>query len=94
MRLADWRKAEGLKQSELADRIGVTQASISYLERARCRPQIPSHELMVRIYRLSKGAVAPNDFYDLPDLDTLELALEVPGAAPLLDSAPLPMVDA
>jgi hypothetical protein len=39
---------------------------------------------MPRIYRFTAGAVTPNDFYDLPDLDGPELQL---------DAAPAPLFE-
>jgi hypothetical protein len=45
---------------------------------------MPQPDLMRRIYALTRGAVTPNDFYDLPAIDQLEL----PDLAPA-DSAPL-----
>lgn len=41
-----FRKAKGLTQQELADRVYVTQAAISYLEKDI---KIPGFEVMVRI---------------------------------------------
>jgi DNA-binding XRE family transcriptional regulator len=72
MRLAEWRKQEGYNQQQLADALGVTQPTISYVERAN-DPQMPQPDLMRRIYALTRGAVTPNDFYDLPPIDQLEL---------------------
>lgn len=89
MRLAEWRIEKGLKQQELADSLGCTQPYISYVERT-VRANMPSTEFMERVYRLTRGAVAPNDFVfpnGLPDLSTeLPLGLD-PVPAPLLDMA-------
>lgn len=92
MKLAEWRKQEGYDQQQLADALGVTQPSISYLERSADRafgkPQVPKPDLMRRIYALTRGAVTPNDFYDLPSIDQLELPdLAPPASAPLLAAA-------
>ncbi len=48
--------------------------------------RIPSREFMAAIYRFTRGAVTPNDFYDLPDLETGSLALD-DEPAPLLERA-------
>jgi len=82
MRLAEWRIEQGLTQSELAARLGCDQSYISLIERST-DPQTPRRHWMLKIYRLTRGAVTPNDFYDLPDLNQPALQLEFP--APLLD---------
>lgn len=68
MRLAAWRKAEGKTQEWLADQLGCTQSYISQIERAE-EPIIPRRAVMLKIVRLTGGAVQPNDFYDLPQSD-------------------------
>jgi transcriptional regulator with XRE-family HTH domain len=84
VRLCDWRKQAGYNQQQLADALGVSQPTVSYVERVN-DPQVPQPELMRRIYRLTRGAVCPNDFYDLPAIDQLELPDMVEEAdAPLL----------
>lgn len=83
MRLAEWRKEQGYTQQQLADALGVNQCNISFWERA-VDAVLPQPDFMRRIWTLSRGAVAPNDFYDLPPIDQLQL----PGLAPA-DSAPL-----
>lgn len=65
MRLADWRKAKGWTQAELARALGVTQPYVSTMERSR-KPAIPGPGLMAEIYNLTAGEVGPNDFYELP----------------------------
>lgn len=50
--------------------------------------RIPDRSYMPKLYRYTRGAITPNDFYDLPDLATGNLPLEAPeapAAAPLLD---------
>lgn len=86
MRLAEWRKAEGLSQEELAEMLGVTQPTISAVERWPVN-SIPGRELMIAIYRVTNGIVTPNDFYNLPDLDTPALPLDDNQPAPLLEQA-------
>jgi len=46
--------ASGIKQSDLADRLGISQAFLSQLLNGR---RTPSLELAVRIERLTGGAV-------------------------------------
>lgn len=89
MRLAEWRKWKGLSQEQLAAELGVTQPTISLLERWPDN-SVPGAELMLRIYRLTHGAVAPNDFYNLPELEQLTLSLE---DAPRASPAPLPLLE-
>lgn len=92
MRLAEWRKQEGYNQQQLADALGVTQPTISYWERSDDRaigsPKVPSPDVVKRIWTLTRGAVAPNDFYDLPPIDQLELPdMGSPDGVPLLAAA-------
>jgi transcriptional regulator with XRE-family HTH domain len=86
MRLADWRIEQGWTQQQLADAIGCNQASVSYLERSSGdhRGQIPKRELMLTIFRVSRGAVTPNDFYNLPAFDQLALPIGDDAPGPLL----------
>lgn len=67
MRLAEWRKQEGYTQQQLADRLDTAQSWIALCERAN-DPKVPAPDLMKRIWLLSRGAVTPNDFYDLPPI--------------------------
>ena len=86
VRLADWRKTEGWSQQKLADELDIAQCNVSQIERVGST-QIPSREVMRKIWTLTKGEVSPNDFYDLPALEQLELAIGEPAPAPLFDSA-------
>ena len=36
--------------------------------------RLPSEAIMVKIYALTRGAVEPNDWYDLPDLGAMAAA--------------------
>ena len=65
MLLAEWRKAKGWTQRELALVLQVSTPSVASWEQ---RLKVPAAQHLVRIYCLSDGAVQPNDFYDLPDL--------------------------
>lgn len=92
MKLKAWRKEQSLTQVALAEKLCCSQTTISLIEAdsgGERAGQIPDRGLMVRIYRETRGAVTPNDFYDLPDLDTAELPFDAdePGAAPLLEVA-------
>lgn len=94
MRLAEWRKQHGYDQQQLADLLGITQPTVSCLERSHDRavgqPQVPKPDLMKRIWKLTRGACAPNDFYDLPPIDQLELPQLTPAeSAPLFADAGL-----
>lgn len=73
MKLALWRKKEGVTQVELAEQLGCSQSYISQIERAR-DPIVPGPGIMAEIYRLTGGAVQPNDFYDLPRSGTHQAA--------------------
>lgn len=68
MKLVVWRRKEGLTQQELAERLGCSQSYVSQMERA-ADPIIPGPAIMIALYELSVGAVDPNSFYDLPDLE-------------------------
>lgn len=65
MKLSDWMAAEGLNDETLAQRANVNRATVS---RVRRRKQKPGEELAARLFALTGGQVAPNDFYDLPPL--------------------------
>lgn len=67
MKLAAWRKRENWTQERLAAALGCSQPYISQAERA-IDPIVPGPALLIEIYVLTRGAVQPNDFYDLPAL--------------------------
>lgn len=67
MRLIAWRKKIGWTQTQLAEKLGVTQSYVSTMERA-VAPAIPNASVMALIFELSEGQVEPNDFYSLPDI--------------------------
>lgn len=62
-KLKAWREAEGLTQEAAADKLGVVRRTWHMWENGN---GVPSEGLMVRLYVLTRGAVEPNDFYDLP----------------------------
>lgn len=76
MKLAAWRKQEGLSQDELATALETTQGYVSRIERpARAKDfRMPGLRMMIDIYRLTAGAVTPNDFYDLPKIEAKRAA--------------------
>lgn len=59
MRLKEYRQRAGLSQSELADMLGTTQATVQRWETSR---HIPRQREMQRIAEKTAGAVTPNDF--------------------------------
>ena len=65
MKLAIWRKNQGMTQAQLAEALGCSQSYISQIERASA-PVVPGPAVAVAIYQLTAGAVQPNDFYELP----------------------------
>lgn len=64
MKLAVWRRQNGITQGELAQRIGCSQSYVSQIERPHA-PLVPKRAIARRIYEITNGAVTPNDFYDL-----------------------------
>lgn len=48
---------------------------------------IPSRTFMPRIFAFTRGDIRPDHFYDLPPIGQLELPIEPPASAPLLDLA-------
>jgi len=85
MRFSDWRKQQGKTQQQCADELGVSQPVISDLEADE--PKIRGRDFVLRVFRMTRGGVTPNDLYALPSIDQLELDMTVPGDAPLLASA-------
>lgn len=67
MKLAVWRRNQGMRQAALADLLGCSQSYVSQIERAT-DPIVPGPAIMIAIFELTGGAVQPNDFYSLPAL--------------------------
>ena len=65
MRLAAWRQSKRRTQASVALALGVAVSTVASWEQGK---KIPGAAFMVLIYRMTEGAVSPNDFYDLPDL--------------------------
>jgi len=59
MKFSDWIEQERLSRSEVGRRLGISQGHISDLCAGRFWP---SRSIAVRIWRLTDGAVTPNDF--------------------------------
>jgi hypothetical protein len=84
-----WRDETSRSLKHLAEELGTDVSTVFRweLEEGHSDKRIPTRGFMRRLYVLSKGAVEPNDYYDLPDLGTPELPLglaEPPAPAPLL----------
>lgn len=65
MKLRVYRALANLTQQALAERLGVSELSVIKYEGGTT---IPSREGLLRIYQLTGGLVAPNDFFDLENL--------------------------
>lgn len=92
MKLRAWREGEGLSRREVAEQLSTDTATIYRweLDAGHSDKRIPTVGFMGRIHQLSRGAVAPNDFYDLPPIDQLELPIERGDDAPTLFERPEP----
>ena len=66
MKLSIWRKAQGLTLAEVAERVDVTEVTLSRYERGE---RIPAREIMPKIVEATGGAVQPNDFYSVENKD-------------------------
>lgn len=75
MKLRAYRSMVAMTQSELAKRLGVTELSVIKYESGA---NVPSPETMRRIFQVSGGAVAPNDFYDLESVEVNNRLESVP----------------
>jgi transcriptional regulator with XRE-family HTH domain len=87
MKLRAWREDAGLSRRELAEKLSTDTATIYRweLDLGHADKRIPALGFMSRLHQLTRGAVSPNDFYDLPPLEQLELPIE-PSPAPLFDT--------
>jgi len=61
MKLSEYRAREGLTQTEFAEQIGVTQGTLSRMERGLK----PCFDTMQRIWNVT-GKVDPNSFFERP----------------------------
>lgn len=69
--LKKWRISAGFTLDQAASQVGTSRQVWSDWERGRRKP---SHTLMIEIYTLTGGAIVPNDFYDLPQLQVKHAA--------------------
>lgn len=60
-RLVEAREKTGLSQSEVARRIGATQAAISYFEQGLKIPSVPVLLNLARLYNVSMDYLVGND---------------------------------
>lgn len=67
MKLADWRRSNGMTQQHLADALDCILTTVARYEAGR---RIPEPDIMRKIFVLTSGAVQPNDFYALPPLNS------------------------
>lgn len=64
MKFADWVQSQGWTWTRAAKELGLANATAA---RRFAYGTIPNRKTMARIVRLSRGAVMPNDFYELTD---------------------------
>lgn len=87
MRIGEYLTMNGLTQRQMAEALDVHTLTVNRWANSRA---LPGRKDMVRIFVWTHGAVTPNDFYDLPDLDALQ-ARSHPAApsynAPLRDGS-------
>ncbi|CAA2142812.1 hypothetical protein [Hyphomicrobium sp. ghe19] len=76
MKLGAWIKKEKLTLAAFGDRIGRHVSAVQRYAAGR----IPNRETMVDIYVDTRGEVMPNDFYDLPELETEPAVVSEPSA--------------
>ena len=67
MKLEEWRKTKGIRYSELAKLLEITNKNPIAKLRGYCvGTNIPREkEMMQKIFKLTKRKVSANDFYDL-----------------------------
>lgn len=64
MKLKEWLTLSGTSQTDFARTVAAPVSSINRILKGQ---KIPTHDLAVRIYFVTHGAVQPNDFYDLSE---------------------------
>lgn len=68
-----WREISGLKQSDLAQKLGVSDKTVSSWENDRTQPKIEVIEQICRVLRIPKAEIIGKD-YDVED--TYEMTKE------------------
>lgn len=76
MALKAWRESNGKSLEECAKLFGVANGTVVW--RWEAGIAVPRRHQMIRVYVETKGAVTPNDFYDLPPLPALPARAELP----------------
>lgn len=61
MRLSDWLQSVGMTHQEFADKIGVSQSSVT---RYALLTTVPARDTMSRIGEVTDHKVGPADFYE------------------------------
>ncbi len=61
MKLSEYRKSAGLTLGQFAEIVGVSDMAIGRYERGE---RIPRPKIMAQIWRVTDGAVSPNDFLE------------------------------
>lgn len=67
MKLKEYRTATNMTQKQLAALLGVSELTVLKYEDGST---LPSKKVMQRIYEMTRGAVMPNDFYELAGFDS------------------------
>lgn len=63
MRLADWMALTGTTDRILAERLGVSSVAVLRYRRGE---RTPHWDILARLFEVTGGAVAPNDFLPKP----------------------------
>ncbi|GGJ14033.1 helix-turn-helix domain-containing protein [Neoroseomonas lacus] len=74
MKLRDFMLARELSEAQLGRLLGIGQATVNRYVRGE---RIPRPEVMRRIVEVTKGAVGPADFYDLPVAESVASTAKV-----------------
>ena len=68
MLLREWRIKHELSQATVAAAVGAANATV--VSRWELKRHIPRPAEMAALFLVTGGAVTPNDFYDLPSLES------------------------
>jgi transcriptional regulator with XRE-family HTH domain len=74
-KLKDLRETEGLKQSEVADKVGLTRSSIANIEQGRQKIQIDTLYDLAYLYKVSPIELLPT-FSELSEYEEQQEAIE------------------